>query len=181
MQKTISKANFGRGQYCGYLKKMGSVNKSWKERFFVLDDEYLSYFTNEDSQNSLGKINLSNSYVKHSNQEGGIEVVTEGRVYVLLANSNQEAEIWVNHLRPCSQIYAENEIIRKADQYLRDLEREKCAPNKKKDKFIKKEISKMVQLNDNIGSNPNSPFLMNSVVPQEIHDSYKCQQNKKSK
>ena len=29
MERKISKANFGRGQYCGYLKKMGSVNKSW--------------------------------------------------------------------------------------------------------------------------------------------------------
>jgi hypothetical protein len=101
----------------------------------------------------------------------------EGRNYILLATSPLDAECWINHLKPCSSIHAENEIIRKADILLRDSEREKCVPNKKKDKIIKLEISGLISQISSNKSDMNLPFL-NSVVPQEINETYKLQNKK---
>lgn len=50
----------------GRLQKMGVVNKSWKERWFVLSDKKLFYYKNQKATNMIHFIQLDGAYVRVS-------------------------------------------------------------------------------------------------------------------
>jgi hypothetical protein len=51
----------------GQLHKMGVVNRSWKERWFVLSDKKLFYYKNQKSTNMIHFISLESAYVRVRN------------------------------------------------------------------------------------------------------------------
>eukprot|EP01080_Neovahlkampfia_damariscottae_P003624 gene3624-6440_t len=84
----------------GYLSKQGGKIKAWKRRFFVLQDNLLFYFDDENSKEANGIILLNipkcasrgDSEAKEKNV---IRVVTPHRIFYLAAESEFLAESWI--------------------------------------------------------------------------------------
>lgn len=103
----------------GMLLKMGQVNKSWKERFFILEDDKLFYYKNHDAVKAIAYIPLNDAYVRVSPEYypefASFEIVTCQRIYKLQAANFELMKTWIQHCQTFSKITMENELIRQAD------------------------------------------------------------------
>lgn len=103
----------------GVLCKMGEVNKSWKERFFILEDDKLFYYKNNEATKAIAYIPLNDAYVRVSPEFyprlACFEIVTAQRIYKLQAANFELMKTWIHHCQTFSKISMENELIRQAD------------------------------------------------------------------
>ncbi|XP_070577015.1 LOW QUALITY PROTEIN: pleckstrin homology domain-containing family H member 2-like [Ptychodera flava] len=85
----------------GYLTKLGGKVKSWKKRWFVLQNGQLVYYKskNDTSSKPLGQIPLdSKCRVVKSDSSHCFELMTTQRIYYLTAESNQAVDEWLQAL-----------------------------------------------------------------------------------
>ncbi|XP_043914847.1 rho GTPase-activating protein 24 isoform X2 [Protopterus annectens] len=99
---------------CGWLRKQGGFVKTWHTRWFVLKEDQLYYFKDEEETKPLGVIVLpGNKVVDHpcNGEDPGkflFEVVPGGdrermtanhETYLLMANTQNDMEDWVKTIR----------------------------------------------------------------------------------
>ncbi|KAL0485731.1 PH domain-containing protein [Acrasis kona] len=103
----------------GQLQKMGAINKSWKERWFVLSDKKLFYYKNQRATSMKSFINLENAYVRtaeeYSPTSNCFDIVTPERVFQLVAPNPTVLKEWMVSIQSYSTIVPENDTIRKID------------------------------------------------------------------
>jgi hypothetical protein len=113
MRRRLSVDDVLDSTYCGWLKKEGGFVKSWKRRWFVLHRGYLRYFATPESMAMLGEIDLKlytlqvrGNNLRQSQSCFYLEPTEEGkrladkreRVYVLMAQDDQDCTRWVNRI-----------------------------------------------------------------------------------
>ncbi|KAL9644936.1 hypothetical protein ABK040_004430 [Willaertia magna] len=110
----------------GTLQKMGEINKSWKERYFILEDDKLFYYKNLETNKAIAYIPLSDAYVRVSNEYFPkvpcFEIVTCQRIYKLLANNFETMKSWMLCIQNYSKVAIENNLIRQAEQNIKTKE-----------------------------------------------------------
>merc|ERR1712048_1188334 len=88
----------------GWMQKEGKMVKSWKKRWFVLDDQgILKYYHNENETEHISQVNvkttkklMNKSWSKTNKKRYGIKVYTPHRNWkFLLVNNDQRAE-WMS-------------------------------------------------------------------------------------
>ena len=86
----------------GWLVKRGGSWKSWKKRWFVLNDKEIRYFTNKTETNLKGIIKISDiKEVKKSTEITSgfhFEVVTERRTYLIRAENDSARTTWIDRI-----------------------------------------------------------------------------------
>jgi hypothetical protein len=91
----------------GFLQKEGEKNKSMKKRFFVLQAGLLKYFDKEGGKEK-GEINMLDVYVVKHDSNGAknkifnIELKNIKRIFMLQADSSEEAQNWCDMIRNCA-------------------------------------------------------------------------------
>jgi len=111
----------------GYLLKKGQLRTSWKCRWCVLCDDKLFYFKSEAAastpNNKLGFIALGYSVIRSCTEDVGkdfcFEIVTEERVWKLVAGAHQEMVDWIQSLVPRTMLQGENDLIKAAEHEIR--------------------------------------------------------------
>jgi hypothetical protein len=92
----------------GRLQKMGVVNKSFKERWFVLSGNKLFYYKSKDANAAIHFIPLEESYVRvsqdHHPNSHCFEVVTGSRIFQLVAPSEKAMHEWIHSIQKYSNI-----------------------------------------------------------------------------
>eukprot|EP01095_Lingulamoeba_sp_RSL-Kostka_P011922 TRINITY_DN464_c0_g2_i10.p1 TRINITY_DN464_c0_g2~~TRINITY_DN464_c0_g2_i10.p1 ORF type:complete len:480 (-),score=195.32 TRINITY_DN464_c0_g2_i10:319-1758(-) len=89
----------------GELKKKGAVVKSWKTRYFILQDNNLFYFKNKgDLSKPIDCIPLEASHVYKCDKKKGkfiFEIRSDNfqRVYYLQCENEQDREDWMNSIK----------------------------------------------------------------------------------
>jgi len=91
----------------GTLMKLGGVVKNWKERYFVMDKNYLYYYKDKATYKARmpeqGRIPLiglhadvMSDHVHDTQFTLGLKVRDGGRLYVVLAASDEERDAWID-------------------------------------------------------------------------------------
>jgi len=92
----------------GFLTKQGNRYKSWKLRWFELNDQTLSYFKDKEAavnkHHPYGTIILSTCEVvvdgyDHTHTANSLSLVTSERTYFMIAQSPQDRDDWIIVLR----------------------------------------------------------------------------------
>eukprot|EP01130_Rhizamoeba_saxonica_P010303 TRINITY_DN4218_c0_g1_i1.p1 TRINITY_DN4218_c0_g1~~TRINITY_DN4218_c0_g1_i1.p1 ORF type:complete len:403 (+),score=109.42 TRINITY_DN4218_c0_g1_i1:88-1296(+) len=104
----------------GYLHKRGKANTSWKQRWFVLKNSLLFYFTNQEEDTPLGTIELKGSKclpvavddksVAENKYKFVIE--TKKRTYYLYASEREEQIAWITRIRASSEMRRRSTIVK---------------------------------------------------------------------
>lgn len=81
----------------GYLTKRGDRFKSWKNRWFVVEKQWMRYYTNKGSADPKGVIDLSTALECSDDDSfsNGFRIVLPKRVYFIQASREEERESWV--------------------------------------------------------------------------------------
>ncbi|XP_041368007.1 pleckstrin homology domain-containing family A member 1-like [Gigantopelta aegis] len=89
----------------GYGVKQGALRKSWKRRFFVLQENQFSYYKSENDQHPIRSIPTSDileaniSTSGHPNRENLFEFVTTKRTFYIQCDSPEEMHSWIGQIR----------------------------------------------------------------------------------
>ncbi|CAL8347913.1 unnamed protein product [Lota lota] len=92
---------------CGYCVKQGNVRKSWKRRFFTLDDNAVSYYKCETDKEPLRAIQLRNVQKVHEClvksgdlllRDNLFEIITSSRVFYVQTDSPEEMRGWIRDI-----------------------------------------------------------------------------------
>jgi len=106
----------------GYLYKRGEVNKSWKARCFVLQDDKLYYFKHPNQGKPINAIPLDQVVIRLcpelSGKEHAFEVVTRQRIFQLCAKSRTDMLEWMKNLSSHTVLPSENELINQAEEMI---------------------------------------------------------------
>uniref|UniRef100_A0A8C8SB56 Pleckstrin homology domain containing A2 n=1 Tax=Pelusios castaneus TaxID=367368 RepID=A0A8C8SB56_9SAUR len=88
----------------GYCVKQGNVRKSWKRRYFALDDFSISYFKCEQDKEPLRSILLKDVLKTHEclvksgdllMRDNLFEIVTSSRTFYIQADSPEDMHSWI--------------------------------------------------------------------------------------
>ncbi|XP_030641960.1 pleckstrin homology domain-containing family A member 1a isoform X3 [Chanos chanos] len=86
----------------GYCVKQGAVMKTWKRRYFILEENSMSYFKSDLEKEPLRIIPLKEVHkvqeCKHSDimmRDNLFEVVTTSRTFYIQADSPEEMHSWI--------------------------------------------------------------------------------------
>uniref|UniRef100_A0AAY4AVZ6 PH domain-containing protein n=1 Tax=Denticeps clupeoides TaxID=299321 RepID=A0AAY4AVZ6_9TELE len=86
----------------GYCVKQGAVMKNWKRRYFILEENSLSYFKSDLEKEPLRIISLKEVHKVHECKQSDImmrdnlfEVVTTARTFYIQADSPEEMHSWI--------------------------------------------------------------------------------------
>eukprot|EP00736_Rhodelphis_marinus_P014213 Rmarinus@m.6255 len=99
-----------RWQHRGYLVKRGAKRKTWKRRWFVLSNNILMYFRNENARSPIRCIYMEDSVVCSVEDEKALSgcptpyvvaVTTPNRTFWLCAESDSELMRWTKALVEC--------------------------------------------------------------------------------
>lgn len=91
----------------GYCVKQGNVRKSWKRRFFVLDDFTISYFKCEQDREPLRTIFLKDVLKTHEclvksgdllMRDNLFEIITSSRTFYIQADSPEDMHSWIKEI-----------------------------------------------------------------------------------
>ncbi|XP_023593633.1 pleckstrin homology domain-containing family A member 2 isoform X3 [Trichechus manatus latirostris] len=91
----------------GYCVKQGNVRKSWKRRFFALDDFTLCYFKCEQDREPLRTIFLKDVLKTHEclvksgdllMRDNLFEIVTSSRTFYIQADSPEDMHSWIKEI-----------------------------------------------------------------------------------
>jgi len=92
----------------GWLEKKGQKRRNWKRRYMTLneDDLTLTYFENDidGGSNKKGEVNLKNAKVEKidgKSHDHCFVIVDENgtRDFLLAAPTNEDCEIWIQHIQ----------------------------------------------------------------------------------
>ncbi|XP_028820898.1 pleckstrin homology domain-containing family A member 2-like isoform X1 [Denticeps clupeoides] len=93
---------------CGYCVKQGNVRKSWKRRFFTLDDQAVSYFKNESDKVPLRSIRLREIQKVHEclvksgdllMRDNLFEIITSARTFYIQTDTPEDMQGWIRDIR----------------------------------------------------------------------------------
>ncbi|XP_068776781.1 pleckstrin homology domain-containing family A member 2 isoform X2 [Struthio camelus] len=88
----------------GYCVKQGNVRKSWKRRYFVLDEFSISYFKCEQDKEPLRSILLKDVCKTHEclvksgdllMRDNLFEIITSSRTFYIQADSPEDMHSWI--------------------------------------------------------------------------------------
>ncbi|GAM28410.1 hypothetical protein SAMD00019534_115860 [Acytostelium subglobosum LB1] len=80
----------------GYLTKVGNFVKTWKRRWFILENGYLFYLKHQSSTTQLGTIPLLGSTIESVSYESkSFNVVTNNRTYMMVADAEDDVREWI--------------------------------------------------------------------------------------
>ncbi|XP_075697219.1 pleckstrin homology domain-containing family A member 1 isoform X3 [Rhinoderma darwinii] len=86
----------------GYCVKQGAVMKTWKRRFFILDENTIGYFKSEMDRDPLRMIQLREVQKVQECKQSDImmrdnlfEIVTTSRTFYVQADSPEEMHSWI--------------------------------------------------------------------------------------
>ncbi|XP_063046949.1 pleckstrin homology domain-containing family A member 1a isoform X3 [Engraulis encrasicolus] len=86
----------------GYCVKQGAVMKNWKRRYFILEENSLSYFKTDLEKEPLRVISLKEVHKVQECKQSDImmrdnlfEVVTSSRTFFIQADSPEEMHSWI--------------------------------------------------------------------------------------
>ncbi|XP_038602796.1 pleckstrin homology domain-containing family A member 2 [Tachyglossus aculeatus] len=91
----------------GYCVKLGNVRKSWKRRYFALDDFSICYFKCEQDREPLRTILLKDVLKTHEclvksgdllNRDNLFEVITSSRTFYIQANTPEDMHSWIKEI-----------------------------------------------------------------------------------
>lgn len=91
----------------GYCVKQGNVRKSWKRRFFALDDFSICYFKCEQDREPLRTILLKDVLKTHEclvksgdllMRDNLFEIITSSRTFYVQADSPEEMHSWIKEI-----------------------------------------------------------------------------------
>lgn len=92
---------------CGYCVKQGNVRKSWKRRFFTLDDNAVSYYKSEMDKEPLRAIPLRDIQKVHEClvksgdlllRDNLFEIITSSRIFYIQTDSPEEMYGWIRDI-----------------------------------------------------------------------------------
>lgn len=92
---------------CGYCVKQGNVRKSWKRRFFTLDDNAVSYYKSETDKEPLRAIQLRDIQKVHEClvksgdlllRDNLFEIITSSRTFYIQTDSPEEMHGWIRDI-----------------------------------------------------------------------------------
>ncbi|XP_070690094.1 pleckstrin homology domain-containing family A member 2 [Pempheris klunzingeri] len=92
---------------CGYCVKQGNVRKSWKRRFFTLDDNAVSYYKSEMDKEPLRAILLRDIQKVHEClvksgdlllRDNLFEIITGSRTFYIQTDSPEEMHGWIRDI-----------------------------------------------------------------------------------
>ncbi|XP_063051658.1 pleckstrin homology domain-containing family A member 2 isoform X2 [Engraulis encrasicolus] len=92
---------------CGYCVKQGNVRKSWKRRFFLLDDQAVSYFKNETDKEPLRSIRLMDITKVHEClvksgdllvRDNLFEIITQTRTFYIQTDTPEDMHGWIKDI-----------------------------------------------------------------------------------
>ncbi|XP_042344407.1 pleckstrin homology domain-containing family A member 2 [Plectropomus leopardus] len=92
---------------CGYCVKQGNVRKSWKRRFFILDDNAVSYYKSEMDKEPLRAIPLRDIQKVHEClvksgdlllRDNLFEIITSSRTFYIQTDSPEEMHGWIRDI-----------------------------------------------------------------------------------
>ncbi|XP_019956345.1 pleckstrin homology domain-containing family A member 2 [Paralichthys olivaceus] len=92
---------------CGYCVKQGNVRKSWKRRFFTLDDNTVSYYKSEVDKEPLRAIPLRDIQRVHEClvksgdlllRDNLFEIITSSRTFYIQTDSPDEMHSWIRDI-----------------------------------------------------------------------------------
>ncbi|XP_028269495.1 pleckstrin homology domain-containing family A member 2 [Parambassis ranga] len=92
---------------CGYCVKQGNVRKSWKRRFFTLDDSVVSYYKSEMEKEPLRAIPLRDIQKVHEClvksgdlllRDNLFEIITSSRTFYIQTDSPEEMHGWIRDI-----------------------------------------------------------------------------------
>ncbi|XP_031694495.1 pleckstrin homology domain-containing family A member 1-like isoform X2 [Anarrhichthys ocellatus] len=86
----------------GYCVKQGAVMRNWKRRYFLLEENSMSYFKSDLEKEPLRMIPLKEVHKVHECKQSDImmrdnlfEVVTTSRTFYIQADSQEEMHSWI--------------------------------------------------------------------------------------
>ncbi|XP_053434618.1 pleckstrin homology domain-containing family A member 2 isoform X2 [Nycticebus coucang] len=91
----------------GYCVKQGNVRKSWKRRFFALDDFTICYFKCEQDREPLRTIYLKDVLKTHEclvksgdllMRDNLFEIITSSRTFYVQADSPEDMHSWIKEI-----------------------------------------------------------------------------------
>ncbi|XP_064441589.1 pleckstrin homology domain-containing family A member 2 isoform X2 [Mirounga angustirostris] len=91
----------------GYCVKQGNVRKSWKRRFFALDDFTICYFKCEQDREPLRTIFLKDVLKTHEclvksgdllMRDNLFEIITSSRTFYIQADSPEDMHSWIKEI-----------------------------------------------------------------------------------
>ncbi|XP_042302396.1 unconventional myosin-X-like isoform X1 [Sceloporus undulatus] len=157
----------------GWLYKKGGgmstlSRRNWKRRWFVLREAKLMYFENDSEEKLKGTIDIrkAKEIVDIHEKENALDVVTNDRIYHIVAESPEDASDWFNVL---SRVHSATE------QQLREMQDEQANP-KNAVGTLDVGLIDSVCASDN-PDRPNSFVIItanrvihcNSDIPEEMH------------
>jgi len=86
----------------GYMSKEGKMFKTWRKRYFTLDDQgKLAYYHNKGDENSIGSVDvrLMKKTERASfgrNRQYGVQIHTENRIWKFLCNNEKDLAEWIH-------------------------------------------------------------------------------------
>ncbi|XP_040012027.1 pleckstrin homology domain-containing family A member 2 isoform X2 [Xiphias gladius] len=92
---------------CGYCVKQGNVRKSWKRRFFTLDDNTVNYYKSEMDKEPLRAIPLRDIQKVHEClvksgdlllRDNLFEIITSSRTFYIQTDSPDEMHGWIRDI-----------------------------------------------------------------------------------
>uniref|UniRef100_A0A8C4HG11 PH domain-containing protein n=1 Tax=Dicentrarchus labrax TaxID=13489 RepID=A0A8C4HG11_DICLA len=92
---------------CGYCVKQGNVRKSWKRRFFTLDDNAVSYYKSDMDKDPLRAIPLRDIQKVHEClvksgdlllRDNLFEIITSSRTFYIQTDSPEEMHGWIRDI-----------------------------------------------------------------------------------
>ncbi|XP_062854574.1 pleckstrin homology domain-containing family A member 2 [Trichomycterus rosablanca] len=91
----------------GYCVKQGNVRKSWKRRYFILDDQTVSYYKNETDKDPLRSIRLRDIQKVHEclvksgdllSRDNLFEIITNARTFYIQTDTPEEMNGWIKDI-----------------------------------------------------------------------------------
>ena len=87
----------------GYLTKQGRIRKSWRVRWFVLRNQYFSYYKTKQTAKPIAVLNMmrarSVEYDYTKNKDHCFRILFPKRTYYLYANSTEDCQQWIDLLQ----------------------------------------------------------------------------------
>lgn len=92
---------------CGYCVKQGNVRKSWKRRFFTLDNNAVSYYKSDADKEPLRSIPLRDIQKVHEClvksgdlllRDNLFEIITSSRTFYIQTDSPDEMHEWIRDI-----------------------------------------------------------------------------------